>query len=516
MERKVSGSSGLEGENFGESEYVLEARNIVKAFGNTVALADGNIAIKRGEVHAIVGENGAGKSTLMRILSGVYMPDAGELFLQGRATNFTSPKEASQAGVGIVHQELAICKDISVAENMFLDQPITGLMGTMRWSEMRKQTQTYLDLFGATCSPADIASQTSLGEQQIVEIARAVMNDCKVVIFDEPTSSLSENETETLYQLIRNLKARGISSVFITHRLSEVFLLSDRITIMRDGRWVETIAVTETTPNEVVSMMVGKEISDYYPPKATSIGEEVFAGDAIGDGVLVNDASLHVRAGEILGIAGLVGSGRTELVRAAVGLAPRAAGVRRLHKKQVNISNYADAVKLGICYMTEDRKLDGLFLEQSVESNVVAPIVEKLSKFGFVKRSSSRRLTEPLVSALGIKADSLGTEVKNLSGGNQQKVMIAKWLAAQPQVLFLDEPTRGIDVGAKFEIHRLIRELAEKGLAVVVVSSEIPEIVGLSDRTLVMSEGTIAGELVGKDINEDNIIHLASQHKSLV
>jgi len=488
---------------------VLVARGIEKRFGATIALSNGCLEVLPGEVHAIVGENGAGKSTLMNILSGSLAPDAGELWIGGTRALFSSVNDAVAAGIGIVHQELAICPDISVAENMFLGRVPTAV-GGIKFRTMDAEAQRYLTMFSATCSPRDRAGDLTIGEQQVIEIARAVSSDCRVVIFDEPTSSLSETESAALFALIADLKSRGIACIYISHRLSEVFDHCDRVTVMRDGGWVRTIRTRDTSPTEVVTAMVGQEIAGLYPDKASQVGEVALEVTGLSSAAGVTDVSFAVRTGEILGLSGLVGSGRSELARAVVSVDKRTEGSMRVFGEAFAPTTFHEAVRAGVCYMTEDRKRDGLFLERSILDNSVAAILDRLGGAGFVSEKRARAAAEEFVGPLNIKLADLAQSISDLSGGNQQKVMIAKWLLAQPRVLILDEPTRGIDVGAKYEIHRLLRALADSGLAIVVISSELPEIVGLSDRVLVMREGEAAGLLVGAEVDESSIVALAS------
>lgn len=493
-----------------DAQHVLMATGLQKSFGGTRALVDGRLTVRAGEVHAVVGENGAGKSTLMKVVSGVLAPDAGTIEVNGRAVTFSGPRDAIAAGVGIVHQELALCPEISVAENMFLGGPPTTRAGLVKFAEMNREAASYLALFSTPARPDDRLGDLPIGQQQVVEIARTIAHDCRVVIFDEPTSSLTETESQALYTVIRDLQARGIAVVYISHRMSEVFSLSDRITIMRDGRWVETVRTADVTPEDVVTRMVGRELGGLYPPKAQNPGEVALDVRGLSRGRVLHDITFHARYGEILGFSGLVGSGRTELMRAVAGIDPLDSGTLHLDGLPYAPTTYSRAIDRGLCYMTEDRKGDGLFLEMSIEANTIAAVLRRLARYGMLSSSRSHQATRGYLESLRTKMADRRQPVGALSGGNQQKVMIAKWLVAEPRILVLDEPTRGIDVGAKHEIHLLLRELADAGIAVIVVSSDLPEIVGLSDRVVVMREGHVAGELQGDEIDEDHIITLAS------
>lgn len=489
---------------------VLEVRHVTKSFRGAAALTDANIVVRRGEIHAIVGENGAGKSTLMNIIAGVMTPDSGEILYNGRPAAFGSPAEATRAGVGIVHQELSLCPDISVAENIFLDSPPTNRLGMLSFKKMHAEAASLLDVFHATASPGDRLGDLTVAEQQVVEIARTVRHESQLIIFDEPTSSLTDAESAALYGLIRRLRDQGISCIYISHRMSEVFGLCDTITVMRDGRWVSTSPTASVTPDQVVTQMVGRPISQLYPEKTGESGEPVLRVESAARARAFQGISFTAHRGEILGFSGLVGSGRTELMKSIVGIDQLDAGKVFLEGRELTRYSYADAVKQGLCYMTEDRKLEGLFLERSVNENINAAVLPAISRGGMVRSAQARENSERYVASLNIRCRDIDQEVGRLSGGNQQKTMLAKWLLVNPRVLILDEPTRGIDVGAKHEIHRLLRDLADRGICVVIVSSDVPEIIGLCDRVLVLSEGRLAGELAAPDIAEDAIVRLAS------
>lgn len=489
---------------------VLSVRSLAKTFGGAIALADANLDVRAGEIHAVVGENGAGKSTLMNIISGNVLPDSGEMIFEGVPVRFTSPSAAMRAGVGIVHQELSLCADVSVAENIFLGDPLVTRFGMLAHRRMNREAAGLLAKFDASAHPTDRLGDLTLAEQQVVEIARTIRHESQLIIFDEPTSSLTETESAALYVLIRDLKRQGMSCIYISHRMSEVFSLSDVVTVMRDGRWVSTSRTKDVTPDEIITQMVGRPIARLYPPKASTRGEAALAVTGASRVGAFQDISFTAHRGEIVGFSGLVGSGRTELMKAVVGIDALDAGTIELDGELVTLRNYPQAVARGVCYMTEDRKLEGLFLERSLSENINAAVLPQISRAGIVRRSLARANSLEYAKSLNIKYNDLEQAIGRLSGGNQQKAMIAKWLLANPKVLILDEPTRGIDVGAKHEIHALLRTLADAGLAIVVVSSEMPEIVGLCDRVMVLSEGRLAGELTGDAITEDSIVSLAA------
>ncbi|WP_170285752.1 sugar ABC transporter ATP-binding protein [Microbacterium rhizomatis] len=483
----------------------LHLTGIQKSYGATRALRNGNLTVYPGEIHAIVGENGAGKSTMMDIISGAVAPDGGTILIDGREVSFPGPRDATFSGIAIVHQELALCPDVSVAENVFLDDiPTRG--GFVRFAEINRRTRELLAPFRAQISPRARTGDLPLADQQVVEIAHALAHDCRVVIFDEPTSSLTEPETVVLHALIRDLSRRGIASIYISHRLSEVFDLADRVTVMRDGSWVTTISVAETSPDALVERMVGRSVDHLYPPKALTAGDEVLTVENL-SGARFDDVSFTVRSGEILGVSGLIGSGRTELMRGVAGIDKRS-GTVTLAGRTV-AGSFRASIRSGLSYMSEDRKEDGLFLNLSIQNNVIVTILDQVSRLGLIGGGGARKRALKATQQLGTKMADPDEPISALSGGNQQKTMIAKWLVAGPKVLILDEPTRGIDVGAKFEIHKHLRSLAAGGMALVIISSDLEEVIGLSDRILVMREGRLAGTLDG-EIDEADVISLAA------
>lgn len=487
-------------------KVILRAENIVKKFPGTIALNGVSIELKAGEVHAIVGENGAGKSTMMNVLSGVLTPDSGKIFVKGKEASYKSPRDAQHLGIGMVHQELALCPEVTVGDNIFIGKLPTK-SGFVDRKKLYKDTANALKPFDMDIKPDDQVAYLSAAKQQVIEIAKALAMDCKVIIFDEPTSSLNEKEAQLLFKVIEEIAKKGIGVFYITHKLSEVFQICDRITVLRNGKLVGTHDRKSVTADEVVSEMVGRKMGSYYPQKSTiSDDKELFRVEGFTVPNKFLDVSFSVKKGEILGLYGLVGSGRTEVARAICGIDLKKSGRVLIDGKQIKINNYKDALDNGICYLSEDRKLDGLFLSMSVADNMIAPQVDKIAKNKFLSKRVINKLTLDYKDKLNTKFSSPNQSINSLSGGNQQKIMVAKLLATNPKVIIMDEPTRGIDVGAKLEIHSILRDLCNKGIGVVVISSELPEIIGISDRVVVMYEGEVIGDIRGDIITQDNII----------
>jgi ribose transport system ATP-binding protein len=493
-------------------EIVLEVRGIEKSFGATKALKGVSFDLRKGEVHAIVGENGAGKSTLMNIIDGVFQPDAGEIHIEGKRADIRNPHDAGALGIGFVHQEIALCPQVSVAENVFMAEINNSRRATVNYKELYRRAEEILRPL-AKIDPRKIVSELSISNQQVVEIAKALSMNCKILIFDEPTAALTESETEALFQIIRELKAKGIGIIYISHRMAEVFSQCDRVTILRDGVYISTKTIEETDSKAVVNMMVGREIGDVYPrKKAEDTGAEdiLFEIRNFSDGKRFDGISFRVGQGEILGLAGLVGAGRSELAQAVCGLSPRVSGEVYYKGRRVKINSPKDSIDNGIVYLTEDRKAVGLFLDLSIKWNISAMELDNVSKSGFIVNRLEVEQGTRYAKEIGIKCASVEKNASSLSGGNQQKILLAKLLTTKPKVVFMDEPTRGIDVGAKYEIHKLIRQLASQGTAIILISSELPEIIGMCDRVQVMHEGKISGEVCREEITEKNIIQLAS------
>ena len=494
-------------------EVILNMTNIHKAFGPVRALRTAAFELRRGEIHALAGENGAGKSTLMHIIDGILQPDGGEILLDGKPVKISSPNAANRLGIGFVHQEIALCPEISVAENMFMSETGQSKSWFMNYRDLGKRAATILKEIG-DIDPASRAGDLSISQQQIVEITKALTLDCRILILDEPTAALTETEAQTLFRIMHRLAERGIAIIYISHRMAEIFEHCDRITVMRDGCHIRTENISEISPEEVVNSMVGRVLDKLYPPK---LAEEEKSNDVIlsvrglNEGKRVFDVDFDLRRGEILGLAGLIGAGRSEIVRAVCRLEGKPKGEVTLRGRPLRLKDYRDSIREGLVYLSEDRKGDGLFLNMSIAANVSALDVGRISNgMGFIERRKEMKRADELGRRLKLRANSVGDAVSTLSGGNQQKVALAKMLSVEPQVVFLDEPTRGVDVGAKAEIHRQIRELAREGVGVIVISSELPELIGVSDRVLVVREGRIAGEVEGENMTAEKIMQLAS------
>ena len=494
---------------------LIEAVGVGKSFPGVRALDGVSVAVYPGEVLAIVGENGAGKSTLMKILAGVYQPDAGELRRDGVTVRFDGPADALNAGVSLIHQELSLAENLTVVENLYLGREFTvpNRLHWLRKAPMRAAGRGMLARVGLPESLLDARVSTlSPGQKQLVEIARALGRDAKVLIMDEPTSSLTQTETARLYEVIDGLRAGGVSVVYISHRLAEVTRLADRAVVLRDGRFSAELARHELTHDTIVKHMIGRDLTQYFPrDHRKSGGAVVFEIDGLRyRGGPSHPASLTVRAGEVLGMAGLVGAGRTELAEAVFGIRPVVAGTMLLDGEPVRFPGPADAIRAGVLLAPEDRRLHGLILEASVGANLTLPNLDRVSNFAWISPGAESDLHRRMIAKLGVKTPSAAQTVGFLSGGNQQKVVFGKWLARGPKVLILDEPTRGVDVGAKGEIYTLIDELCGQGVAVWVISSDMEELLGLSDRVAVMHEGAIAGELGRAEMTEAAIMTLAT------
>ena len=493
---------------------LLEAREITKYFPGTLALDNVHLELLPGEIHAVMGENGAGKSTLMKILAGVISPDKGELRLEGQPVIFLTPHHALMHGIAIVYQELNMVPTLSVAENLFAGRLPTNQLGFVRYKELFRNAESAIRKLNIDIDPRTSVGELSIAHQQLVEIVKALSRQCKVLILDEPTSALTDREADMLLVLLRRLANEGMGILYISHKLKEVFTVADRVTVLRDGRYVGTESIGETSPDELIRMMVGRDLGTLYPHKSQNLGKPLL--QVLDFQVRGYDAqnSFELHQGEILGFSGLIGSGRTELARAIFGAEPKAVGHLILNGKEIEINSPKQAIEAGIGYLPEDRKAAGLFLEMSLRLNVAATIIHELSGGGFVLPSKERDAAKSAVQQLGISTAGIEQEVRRLSGGNQQKTLIAKWLAIKPQILIVDEPTRGIDVGAKREIHFLLRALADSGVGVIVISSELPEVLGMCDRILVMHEGSIVASFSSEDATEEKIMRVASGQSS--
>lgn len=482
--------------------------NVSKTFPGVQAVKNVSLEAYSQQILALVGENGAGKSTLMNIINGVVQPDSGSILLDGAEVRIDSPRRAQALGITMIHQELALIPELTVGQNMFLGrEPSRG--GWIDWNELYRQTQQVLDRLGIAISARAKIAELSIAEQQLVEIARALSYQARLIALDEPTSSLTDRETEILFRLVRQLRAEGVALIYISHRMEEIFALADRIAVMRDGELITAGPTSEFTPQRVVQLMVGRELQPSASQPAQPRGEPILRATNLAAGKAVRGVSFTLHRGEIVGMAGLVGAGRTNVARLLFGADRLDQGEIWFEGKPIAIRSPRDAIRLGIGLVTEDRKAQGLFLKQSVRNNAGAGLLERLSRFGFVNFRALTQQVSDLTVRLRVRTPSLNQQVRNLSGGNQQKVIIARWLALQPKVLILDEPTRGVDVGAKADIHALIRELAAQGMAILMISSELPEILAVSDRILVMREGRITAELNRAEATQDRIMQAA-------
>ena len=490
---------------------VLQVREVVKTFPGVRALDRVSFDLARGEVHALVGENGAGKSTLMHILGGVYAPDSGSILLDGAKVTFADPHIAARHGLSVVFQELSLSSNLSLAENVFANRHPVRFPNMIDWRELHEQTRLLLDLFDWDIDPATPVGQLPAAQQQVVEILKAIARKPRVLILDEPTSSLTTAETQLLFRNVRRLKEAGQSVIYISHHLSEVFELADRVSVLRDGKHVATCPIGEVTEDDLVRKMVGRELVDMYGSREDAIGRECFRLEKAQCAGTFRDVSLSVGKGEIVGIAGLAGAGRTELGRAIFGAEQLDGGRMLIEGKPVSIRSCGDAIANRIAYLSEDRKGDGLFLDMSIRENCVAPSLAKFAdKLGMMDDSAVAGFAKIAADRFGIVTPSTSQQVGLLSGGNQQKVLLAMWVGIKPMLLVADEPTRGVDVGAKSEIYSILRKLAAEGVGILLISSDLPEILGLSDRVLVMRQGSIAGEFAREEATEESIIACAA------
>jgi len=491
---------------------LLRVEGISKSFAGNRVLQDVTFDVERGEIHAVVGENGAGKSTLIKIIGSIYQADAGTLSLDGTVASFASPAQAMRNGISIVHQELSLVPNLTVAQNIFIGNEGGGPLGLINWRDLNARASELLRRVGARVDPTELVGELSVGTQQIIEIAKALALEAKVIILDEPTSSLSETEVDLLYTLLEDLRSKGLGIVFISHKLGEVFRLADRISVLRDGKLVGTRRASETTTAEVIHLMVGRHIKDLYPQKAAAPGEVIFEVKDFSCPPYRRPVSFELRRGEILGFAGLVGAGRTELARAIFGAAPHDSGTVTLEGKVLDVRSPRAAIEQGIAYLTEDRKTLGLFLDEPIQRNVVSASLKRFSSRSQILRTRAiRAAAKDWVGNLDIRPANVDAEVINLSGGNQQKTLLAKWLCARPRLLIVDEPTRGVDVGAKAHIHQELRNLADQGIGVIVISSDLPEVLGLSDRVIVFREGELAATLQGAEATQEHVMSHAAR-----
>ena len=488
----------------------IEMRGIDKSFGSNQVLKQAGFTLESGEVHALMGENGAGKSTLMKILTGVYTKDAGTVLVDGKEVNYKNPQEAEKAGIVFIYQELNVMFDLTVEENLFMGKEIHGKFGICDKKAMQKKAQEALNILGVNISPKTVMTELSVGQQQMVEICKALMADAKVIIMDEPTAALTQSETVALFKVIESLRKKGVSMVYISHRMEEIFELCDRITVLRDGSYIGVKNIPETNMNEIVKMMIGREIGERYPSRNVKIGKEVLKVKGLTRKGTFHDVNFSVRAGEVLGVSGLMGAGRTEIMQAIFGNLSYESGTIEIDGKEVKISTPRQAMEHGIGFITEDRKTEGLMLDKSIRENISLCNLRRISKSSVISREAEKNMVTEAIKDLHIKCFGSYHECNNLSGGNQQKVVLAKWILTNPKILILDEPTRGVDIGAKKEIYSIINKLAAQGVAIIMVSSELPEVLGMSDNIMVVREGEVRGIISYEEANQERVMTLAT------
>jgi ribose transport system ATP-binding protein len=492
------------------SDILVEMRQITKTFPGVVALDDVSFECHKGEVHAVVGENGAGKSTLMKILSGVYQPDQGQILLHGSPTNIQSPHDALRQGISIIYQELNLLPDLTVAANVFLGREPRGALGFLNTQELANRARDVLGRLEVDLDPGMRVGRLSVAQQQMVEIAKALSLNAELIIMDEPSSTLGGEDLQHVFDVIAALKEQGVTVIYISHRIAEIFQVADRVTVFKDGKVVGTENVSDIDRASLVRMMIGRKLSETFPSRGAEAGEEILAIQDLTSGNVLHDVNLSVRRGEIVGIAGLMGAGRTELAEAIFGARSIDRGTIRINGQPVAVKSPRDALQHNIGFLTENRKEEGLVLELPLRDNAALPSLKQRQRWGFVQRRREEQIVSGMVAELDCRTPSLNQEVQFLSGGNQQKVVLAKWLISGPDLLIFDEPTRGIDVGAKSEIWHLMRELANRGTAILMISSELPEVIGMSDRVVVMHRGQIAGILPGEEATEEQVMLLAT------
>lgn len=508
------------------SDYILEMKNIVKEFPGVKALDGVNLKVKKGEIHALIGENGAGKSTLMKVLSGVYPfgSYSGDIVINGEVKKFNHTKESEASGVGIIYQELTLIKQMNIAENIFIGNEFQTA-GRIDWNKTYEEAKKYMEQVGLKSSPDTKVLNLGIGKQQLVEIAKAISKKVNILILDEPTAALNEDDSENLLEIIRTFKAQGISCIYISHKLKEVTAIADQITILRDGKTIETYPNdAQATTDKIIRGMVGRDMTQLFPRKHHEPGEAILEVEnwtvynpELPDRKTIDNVSFKARKGEILGIAGLMGAGRTELMMSLFGsYGIYGGGTLKMEGKAVKFKGPREAINSGYCYLSEDRKKLGLVLDMDIKENITMSSLEKIADLKGININQEIKVAKDYVGALRIKTPSVEQKVKNLSGGNQQKVVIAKWLMAEPKVLVLDEPTRGIDVGAKYEIYNIMNDLVDKGVSIIMISSELPEILGMSDRILVMHEGKLTKELHYTEADQETVMLYATggQHSN--
>ncbi|MBS4889253.1 sugar ABC transporter ATP-binding protein [Anaerococcus obesiensis] len=487
----------------------IEMKDIYKSFGKNDVLKGVDFTLNDGEIHALVGENGAGKSTLMNILSGVLSKDKGEILIDGKEVDISDTNVAKKYGISFIHQELSDWPELTVMDNIFMNNEIkNGIF--LDKAKMRKKCIELLERFDLDINPKTKVSELSVGQRQMMEIAKANLNKVNVLILDEPTSALTNNEIDKLFKLIKRLRDKNVSMIYISHRMEEIFSLTNKITVMRDGKSVSVMDTNKTDEREVVSYMVGRDIGDFYPEMDAEISDVKIELKNFNREGFFKDINIKAKKGEVLGISGLMGAGRTEIMRSVFGLDPKDSGEVFIDGKKIEIKNPADAIKNKIGFVTENRQEEGLILDESIRENISLLNFDKFSKNSFIDKAKEKNLSDNLVDSFKVKTQSSESKISDLSGGNQQKVVFAKWYAIGPEILILDEPTKGVDVGAKREIYDLIKDLTNKGVSIILISSDLPELISLSNRIYVIHEGKIQGELLKKDASQEKIMTLAT------
>lgn len=491
----------------------LELRGVEKSFPGVKALSNVNFSVKKGTVHVLCGENGAGKSTLMKIINGIYQPDNGQILMNGKEVKIHNPIEARKLGISMIFQELNYIPEITVEQNLFLGCEPVNKLGAVDWKEIRKRTVELMKQENLVYGPETKLKDLTVSDIQMLEILKAISYDSDVIIMDEPTSAITNREVEVLFKKIADLKAKGVSIIYISHKMEEIFRIADEITILRDGSVIDTLPASELTIDKVISLMVGRTITNVYPKEQVPIGDVVLEVEGLTQGQTFNDVNFTVRAGEIVGFAGLMGAGRTEVARAIFGLDPITAGKIKIKGREVTIKSVEDSIENGMVMLSEDRKRFGIIPMRSVLENVSLPNLRLFIKKGRLHARNENNTVKTYCNRMRVKTPTLETSIDSLSGGNQQKVVLAKWMLRNPDILIVDEPTRGIDVGAKFEIYKLMTDLAREKKAVIMISSELPELLGMCDRIYVMAKGRIMGELGLPDFTQENIMKLATRSR---
>jgi rhamnose transport system ATP-binding protein len=493
------------------SEAILELKNISKSFSGVEVLHQVSFSLERGEVHALLGENGAGKSTLVKVITGFHQPDTGEIYLNGEKIEFADTHESRQAGIAAIYQELSLFPDLDVAENIFVGRQPTTAGGRIDWRKLYTEADKLLTSLGVHLELKQKARNLSIAQQQMVEIARAFSINARILIMDEPTSSLTLHEVDDLFRLVRRLREQGTAIIFISHRLEELYALADRVTVLRDGAYVGTRSMKEVTRDDLIRMMVGRTITNMFPKQDVKAGKVALQVDHLTREGAFRDISFELREGEILGMAGLVGAGRTNVARALFGVELPSSGTIQLNGKEIQILSPQQAIELGLAYVPEDRQLHGLIPQMNITSNISLPMLQEYSRRGWLQDNVERTSAFQAARQIEVRANNIWQKARELSGGNQQKVVLAKWLSTKPKILILDEPTRGIDVGTKAAVHALMSKLASEGLAILMISSELPEVLGMSDRIIVMHEGHLTGHFTREEATQEKIISAATQ-----